>query len=403
LAEAAGNCLMNAAHKQFQAVATILVASDSLGDANLIMNLLSSEFDHIFISADPDKASEDFEKHPPDVLVLAFKTMAKTESYYLGLYRLCEKVHLQPHRTVVLCSKDEVNRAYDACKKEHFDDYVQFWPMTNDPPRLLMAVHHALSDLSVVVGGGPTSTEFASQARRLSEFGNLLDRQMHQGSQKIDFVSQAISQAEQEIKAALDEFSGMSARGELPDLSILKNITDMKREINRLKEEEIGQSLRAAAASVVPVKQWAEQFKRDYAPHIESVRALNAMADQIRPMILVVDDDEFQRKIVGEFLATANFRLEFAGSGIEALNILQKIRPDLILMDILMSDFDGIETTRRVKAMPQFKKVPVIMMTGRSKGGSVRDSLDAGATNFVVKPFDRERLLEKVLSALKRE
>jgi len=87
----------------------------------------------------------------------------------------------------------------------------------------------------------------------------------------------------------------------------------------------------------------------------------------------------------------------------EALNVLRKIRPDLILMDIVMSDLDGIETTRRLKAMPQFANVPVIMMTGKSEGGSVRDSIKAGAKNFVVKPFDRATLLAKVSGALKAE
>ena len=124
------------------------------------------------------------------------------------------------------------------------------------------------------------------------------------------------------------------------------------------------------------------------------------MVDGIRPMILVVDDDEFQHKIVGALLASENYRLVFAGGGVEALNIMRKTQPDLILMDIMMPDLDGIETTRRLKTMPQLANVPVIMVTGKSEGAAVRDSMKAGAADFVVKPFDRATLLEKVAHAL---
>jgi CheY-like chemotaxis protein len=386
--------------KNLNTAATILVASDGLGDANLVTKLLSQEYDDIFISTDPDKAAEDFEKHLPDVLVLAFNTMSKAEGYYLGLYRQSEKVHVQPHRTIILCNKDEVNRAYKACKKEYFDDYILFWPMTNDAPRLLMSVYHALRELSTAGSGEPSSAEFAAQSRRLSGLGNLLDRQIHQGSQQIDIVGRSILQAEREINAALEVFSGKLARGELSEVVKVENIAALKNEIDQFKRNEIEHRLRAAMESVMPVKKWAEEFKQEYAPHIESVRALNSMADHIRPLILVVDDDEFQRKIVNQILAPEGYRLEFVSDGVEALNKLRKLRPDLILMDIVMSDLDGIETTRRLKAMPQFAQVPVIMMTGKSEGGAVRDSLKAGATNFVVKPFDRETLLEKVTTSL---
>ncbi|MEO8837360.1 MAG: hypothetical protein ABI351_01460, partial [Herbaspirillum sp.] len=166
--------------------AKILVASDIPSDAALIKKLLAQELEQVFVSDNQDLVVKDFERHTPDVLVLAFNTLAKAERYYLGLYRLSSKIHLRPHRTVVLCSLDEVKQAYQACRKQYFDDYVQFWPMTNDAPRLLMSVHHSIRDLMAISEGGPSAAEFAVQARRLAELGSLLDQQVAQGSQKID-------------------------------------------------------------------------------------------------------------------------------------------------------------------------------------------------------------------------
>lgn len=389
-----------AALKPAEARAKVLVASDNPSDAALVRKLLLQEFEQVFLSTDPDLAVKDFESRDPDVLVLVFNTLAKAERYYLGLYRLSGKIHLQLHRTVVLCNTDEVSQAYQACRQQYFDDYVQFWPMTNDAPRLLMSVHHSLRDLRTISEGGPSAAEFAVQARRLAELGNMLDQHVAQGSQRIDLANRAMAQAEQDIGAALDGFSSKLAQGNLPGVSSISDVSGLEQEIKRLKQEEVGQRFRKVAESVQPIKQWTDDFRKGVEPHIESVLTLNAMADAIRPMILVVDDDDFQLKSVNKLLASENYRLVFAGGGVEALNILRKMQPDLILMDIMMPDLDGIETTRRLKTMPQFANVPVIMLTGKSEGAAVRDSIKAGAADFVVKPFDRDTLLVKLAHAL---
>ncbi|NDP47034.1 MAG: response regulator [Sulfuriferula multivorans] len=389
-----------ASPKPVEARAKILVASDNLSDAVLVRKLLMQEFELVFVSTNQVLAVKDFESHVPDVLVLAFNTLAKAERYYLGLYRLSGKIHLHPHRTVVLCNMDEVSQAYQACRKQYFDDYVQFWPMTNDAPRLLMSVHHSLRGLMAISEGGPSAAEFAAQARRLAELGSMLDQHVAQGSQKIDMANRAMAQAEQDIGAALDGFSSKLAQGSLPGVSRINDVTGLEQEIKRLKQEEIGQRFRKVAESVQPIKQWTDDFRKEFEPHVASARTLNAMADAIRPMILIVDDDDFQSKLVSKLLAAENYRLVFASGGVEALNVLRKMQPDLILMDIMMPDLDGIETTRRLKTMPQYALVPVIMLTGKSEGAAVRDSIKAGAADFIVKPFDRDTLLAKVTHAL---
>lgn len=139
-------------------VPSIMVVTDNAVDAELIKKHLEVEFDMVAISTDPDKAVADFELHMPDVLMLAYNGLGKSERYYLELYRRSRKIHSQPHRTVILCNKDEVKHVYELCKKELFDDYILFWPMTHDTARLPMSVHHAARAgrhrLRRPVGGG---------------------------------------------------------------------------------------------------------------------------------------------------------------------------------------------------------------------------------------------------------
>jgi CheY-like chemotaxis protein len=213
-------------------------------------------------------------------------------------------------------------------------------------------------------------------------------------------ASRAVANAQKGIGAALDGFSRQLTQ---PDGSTVRSADELKNEINRLKREEIGQHLRGVAESVQPLRQWSQELVQECAPQLESVRALNAsMAELIRPTVLVVDDDEFQRKMVGKLLEAENYQMIYAGNGIEALTLLRKARPDLILMDVMMPEMDGLETTRRLKATPQHSGVPVIMITGQSEGKIVVDSLKAGASDFVVKPFNKNTLIDKVARALSK-
>jgi CheY-like chemotaxis protein len=113
-----------------------------------------------------------------------------------------------------------------------------------------------------------------------------------------------------------------------------------------------------------------------------------------------VDDDDFQHKLIGKLLEKKDYHLIFAGNGSDALNMMRNVQPDLILMDVMMPDMDGLETMRNMKAEPQFAKIPVIMITGKSDGQVVSDSMKVGAADFVVKPFDKATLIAKVNRAL---
>jgi PleD family two-component response regulator len=381
-----------------QTDSTILIATDSAIDAEMVRSLLGREFEHVFLSTDPDHAVSDFDEQQPDVLVLAFNELEKSERYSLGLYRLSQVVHHHPHRTVILCSKEEVKRVYDLCMKDYFDDYVLFWPMTFDASRLLMSVHYALRELSALKAA-PSAAEFAAEARRLAGLENTLDQQLVQGTQHIETANLAMEQAEQNIGTALDGFSQRLIAQAQPNPAAIKNLDALKNEIKRFKQEEVHQHFHAAAESAKPVKQWAQEIKQECGPYLESARVLKALAERIRPIVLVVDDDEFQCKIIGKILETENYHLVFASNGFEALNILRKTRPDVILMDVMMPGIDGMETTRRLKAVPQSVKAPVIMITGKSEGKIVVDCLKAGAVDFVVKPFDSATLIAKIARA----
>jgi two-component system, OmpR family, KDP operon response regulator KdpE len=115
--------------------------------------------------------------------------------------------------------------------------------------------------------------------------------------------------------------------------------------------------------------------------------------------ILVVDDEPQIRRVLRSSLSTRGYVITEAKTGEEALELLRKERPDLILLDVNMPGIGGIETCREIR---RGSDAPIIMLTVRDAERDKVAALDAGADDYVVKPFGIEELLARVRAALRR-
>ena len=115
--------------------------------------------------------------------------------------------------------------------------------------------------------------------------------------------------------------------------------------------------------------------------------------------ILVVEDQEDNRQILRDLLGSSGYELAEARDGEEALKAVEmatEIVPDLILMDIQLPGIDGYEATRRIKANPLLKAVPVIAVTSYALSGDDDKAYDAGCDAYIPKPFSPRALLAKI-------
>jgi adenylate cyclase len=118
------------------------------------------------------------------------------------------------------------------------------------------------------------------------------------------------------------------------------------------------------------------------------------------PLILVVDDLPQNVRLLDAVLSPQGFRVVTASSGKEALDVLSKEHPDLVLLDILMPGIDGYEVCRRIREDPGTAFLPVIMITA-SEGEEKIRAIESGADDFVHKPFDQAELLARVRSLVR--
>jgi two-component system, sensor histidine kinase and response regulator len=112
--------------------------------------------------------------------------------------------------------------------------------------------------------------------------------------------------------------------------------------------------------------------------------------------VLVVDDDHLGAEALSLLLQQGGFATFTAHSGGEALECAQKRPPDLVLMDVVMPDLDGFETCERMHRLPGLADLPVIFLTGASDRAAVSRAFEAGARDYVTKPYLLEELLARV-------
>lgn len=112
--------------------------------------------------------------------------------------------------------------------------------------------------------------------------------------------------------------------------------------------------------------------------------------------ILIVDDTPENIQVLGIILENAGYDINVAQNGLKALNIVEKINPDLILLDIMMPELDGFETCKRLKESSTTKDIPVIFLTAKTQKEDIVNGFKIGAVDYVTKPFEPSELLQRV-------
>ncbi len=118
--------------------------------------------------------------------------------------------------------------------------------------------------------------------------------------------------------------------------------------------------------------------------------------------ILVVEDEETLREELAYNLGQEGYKVLTAGDGEEALRLIRKQKPDLVVLDIMLPALDGLSVCRLVRRDPEVAHIPIIMLTARGTQGDKMVGLDSGADDYVTKPFGLGEFLARVRAVLRR-
>ena len=128
---------------------------------------------------------------------------------------------------------------------------------------------------------------------------------------------------------------------------------------------------------------------------------MNIQDQEKSPVILVVDDNQQNLELLQVYLEDVDCQSIPASDGPEALDIISKNPPDLILLDVMMPKMSGFEVCRRIKSDPKTSDIPVIMVTALNEFGDIERAIDSGTDDFLSKPVNKLELLTRIKTLLK--
>ena len=127
----------------------------------------------------------------------------------------------------------------------------------------------------------------------------------------------------------------------------------------------------------------------------------SAPSSRKKPLILVVDDQPININLLERKLQRENMDVVTASNGRECLEAISRVTPDLILLDVMMPEMDGIETCERLKKNPDTNAIPIIFITARSSKEGKLEGLNVGAVDYITKPIDLDETLARVKTQLR--
>jgi class 3 adenylate cyclase len=112
--------------------------------------------------------------------------------------------------------------------------------------------------------------------------------------------------------------------------------------------------------------------------------------------ILIVDDTPANIQSLAAILKSKGYQISAATNGKQAIEVLARVQPDLILLDVMMPEMDGFETCRRLKADERWRDIPIIFLTAKTESADIVQGFELGAVDYVAKPFNTHELLARV-------
>lgn len=113
---------------------------------------------------------------------------------------------------------------------------------------------------------------------------------------------------------------------------------------------------------------------------------------QVKPTILIAEDSNDGREMMEMLLRLKGYRVLSAENGAEALEVALRHHPDMVLLDFCLPKLDGLGVTRNLRSHPEFRNTPIIIVSGQDPVPYRQSALDAGCTDYLLKPIDFERL-----------
>ncbi len=345
---------------------------------------LGKQFNDYELAVTAVEAEEFVEKSQPHIMLFGKEDLAKSHELYLKLIKN-NKVS-QFHRTVLMVQASDSEQAAKLCMDKVFNDYIVVNPLF-DKGIFNSAIFRAIEVIQEH-NNQNKSSDVDLQLRKLKKATDE--------NKKIEAELRNEARAsQQKMKAELsdniDQFTGKV-------INDIKTVKDSKALTKSLTEfsNSLNQSLDKADKAASSILDGLEEASN------KSYDEINAGLSQaiIPRTILLIEDDPFYLKVLSRVLVSEGFTVKQASTGKLGIELIAQCHPDVIILDWTLPDIMGSFVLKTLKTNIKYSHVPVIILTGNSQPAVVKEAIALGALGFIVKPSNKEQLIQKIESAL---
>lgn len=346
--------------------------------------------------ADLAAAGAKFDEIKPEILLLAFMSIAESERCYLELYRTSQYIPATDHRCLLVCKAQDTELAYRLVQRRLFDDYVVIRPLY-DPHRLALCLRTLVERREQQGRAGEMRQHVAAAHDAAAGMNRLINRQLAASSKVAGDLEQAHIRLDQRLAADMKALGEAMASSEYHSLLEVRDAEGLKQRMDIFAAERLGAGVATALeATRQQLAHVTEEGHRDAANYTTVLTELDEWLANQPKNILVVDDEPVYLQVLTHTLSQEGFEVTACADPIEALTIACRTRPSAILVDFDMPVLSGVDFVRQVRATPKLRDTPCMMITGHADPKTVRAAIAAGADDFIVKPGTRETIANKL-------
>lgn len=373
-----------------------MVIGDRQSNIEDVIRLASTPEVSIHQAIDQDWSIELFDRHPCDVIILCHEKIIEAERFYMSLMMVSEKAMEKPHQVIVACDGKDVEKAYHLCKDEIFNDYVIIKPLF-DIYRMKFAINGAMERLMYINAKETLENKLKKLAQKIKEIESDMENYFKQSkyfeelkenndNANIDIIKLGLSKITEKIDVIKEERA---------DEKVLNNVKKFEKEYNKINENVID-----------AIKEKNEDYKKQYSDlenkkekiktstHAIAEEAKSSSNTQLKA--LVVEDEMVNQKIMSLILGNEGFEVKVAGDGLSAIKTAEAWNPNIIFMDIRMPKMNGLKVTKYLRKNQKFDESHIIMLTAHDSRAVVKECLNSGASDYLVKPAKKDEILQRL-------
>ncbi|WP_019556111.1 response regulator [Thiomicrorhabdus arctica] len=324
----------------------------------------------------------------PHIILFGTNHLINSSEIYLDL--MVKHKDLEFHRSILMVKAEDAAEAAKLCTDRVFNDYIIVKPLYdkevfNSVIRRcieVIAEHGSLEELSDV--------ELELRNVQINGLENHKTETLLQNKTRT-----TQQQFKTEMSSDIDDFTGKV----IHDLDDGKDAQHIKKSITNLSEKLHHSLERGDKDMNSALSEW-EKLSAITQKQLNSGLSSAIKATKVQRTILIIEDDEFYLNVLAAGLETEGYCIKKTLTGKLGLEMINQIRPDLIILDWNLPDIMGSFVLKTIKSSIKFCHIPVIVLTGHSQVSIIKEAMALGASDFIVKPSDKKQMLNKIQQAI---